>query len=96
MDLKVSGSSLTQGMKGFSYFWDLFSGVTQACLRPPSDGVGRGVGMQKKYIQRPLFHFKIITMLEIMVICWHRAKIEIFLETLEKLLCTSQVLSHIF
>ena len=49
MDLKVSGSSLTQGMKGFSYFWDLFSGVTQACLRPPSDGVGRGVGMQKKY-----------------------------------------------
>ena len=31
-----------------------------------------------------------------MVICWHRAKIEIFLETLEKLLCTSQVLSHIF
>ena len=65
MDLKVSGSSLTQGMKGFSHFWDLFSGVTQACLRPPSDGVGRGVGMQKKYIQRPLFHFKIITMLEI-------------------------------
>ena len=49
-------------MKGFSHFWDLFSGVTQACLRPPSDGVGRGVGMQKKYIQRPLFHFKIITM----------------------------------
>jgi len=41
-------------MKGFSYFWDLFSGVTQACARPlsdgvgrgpPSDGVGRGVGM---------------------------------------------------
>ena len=31
-----------------------------------------------------------------MVICWHRAKIEIFLETLEKLLCTSQVLSHNF
>ena len=31
-----------------------------------------------------------------MVICWHRAKIEIFLETLEKLLWTSQVLSHIF
>ena len=65
MDLKVSGSSLTQGMKGFSYFWDLFSGVTQACLRPPSDGVGRGVGMQKKYIQRPLFHYEIITMLGI-------------------------------
>ena len=65
MDLKVPGSSLTQGMMGFSCFWDLFSGVTQACLRPPSDGVGIGVGMQKKYIQRPLFHFKIITMLEI-------------------------------
>ena len=65
MDLKVSGSSLTQGIKGFSYFWDLFSGVTQACLRTPSDGVGRGVGMQKKYIQRPLFHYKIITMLGI-------------------------------
>ena len=61
MDLKVPGLSLTQGMKGFSHFWDLFSGVTQACL----DGVGRGVGMQKKYIQRPLFHFEIITMLEI-------------------------------
>ena len=52
-------------MKGFSYFWDLFSGVTQACLRTPSDGVGRGVGMQKKYIQRPLFHYKIITVLGI-------------------------------
>ena len=63
MDLKVSGSSLTQGIKGFSYFWDVFSGVTQACLRPPSDGVGRGVGVQKKHMWRPLFHFKIITML---------------------------------
>ena len=65
MDLKVSSSSLIQGMKGFSHFWDLFSGVTQACLRPLSDGVGRGVGLQKKYIQCPLVHFKIITMLEI-------------------------------
>ena len=65
MDLKVSGSSLTQGMKGFSYFWDLFSGVTRACLRHPSDGIERGVGMQKKYIQRPLFHYKIITVLGI-------------------------------
>ena len=51
MDLKVSGSSLTQGMKGFSYVWDLFSGVTQACLRPSSDGIGRSVGMQKKYMK---------------------------------------------
>ena len=65
MDLKVPGSSLTQGLKGFSHFWDLFSGVTQACVRSPSYGVGKGVGMQKKYIQHPLFYFKIITMLEI-------------------------------
>ena len=28
----------------------------------------------------------------VMVICWHRAKIEIFLETLEKLPSPSQVL----
>ena len=65
MDLKVAGSSLTQGEMGFSYFGDLFSGVTQACLRPLSDGVERGVGMQKKYIQRPLFHFKIVSVLGI-------------------------------
>ena len=39
---------------------------------------------------------RVISRDKILVICWHRAKIEIFLETLEKLLCTSQVLSHIF
>ena len=33
------------GEMGFSYFGDLFSGVTQACRRPPPDGAGRGVGM---------------------------------------------------
>ena len=31
-----------------------------------------------------------------MVICWHRAKIEIFLETLEKLPSASQVFGWIF